>query len=96
MILLFFSETRSAIYDGWKTALPALLVAGCAVGVAALLPSGDGLRLLAGVFTFSAGVLLSRLIHREDVAFVWSAVAGMMRNGPSPIWIGGPGGGGGS
>ena len=77
VILLFFSDTRSTIYDGWKTALPALLVAGGSVGVAALLPRGDGLRLLVGVVTFAAGTLLSRLIHREDVAFAWSAVAGM-------------------
>jgi PST family polysaccharide transporter len=77
VILLFFSQTRSTIYDGWKTALPALLVAACSVGVAALLPYGDGFRLLAGVFTFAAGVMLSRLIHREDLAFAWSALAGM-------------------
>jgi PST family polysaccharide transporter len=77
VILLLFSETRSTIYDGWKTALPALLLAGGSVGVAALVPYGDGLRLLAGVATFAAGTLLSRLIHREDVAFAWSALVGM-------------------
>ncbi len=77
VVLLFFSETRSTIYDGWKTALPALLVAGGSVGVAALLPYGNGLRLLAGVVTFAAGALLGRLIHREDVAFAWSAVVGI-------------------
>jgi PST family polysaccharide transporter len=77
VILLFFRETRSTICDGWKTVLPALLVAGCAIGVAVLLPYGDGLRSLVAVFTFAAGVVLSRLVHREDVAFAWSALAGM-------------------
>ena len=70
VILLFFSETRPTIYDGWRTALPALLVAGCSVGVAAVIPWEYGWRLLVGVLTFTAGVLLSRLIHREDVAFL--------------------------
>ena len=77
VILLFFRETRSTICDGWKTVLPALLVAGCAIGVAVLLPYGDGLRSLVAVFPFAAGVVLSRLVHREDVAFAWSALVGM-------------------
>jgi hypothetical protein len=35
------------------------------------------LRVLAGVGTFILGTLLTGLIHREDVAFAWSAVAGI-------------------
>jgi PST family polysaccharide transporter len=77
VILLFFPNTRATIYDGWKTALPALLIAAAAVRVAALLPYGDVLRVLAGVGTFILGTLLTGLIHREDVAFAWSAVAGI-------------------
>ena len=77
VILLFFPETRPTIYDGWKTALPALLIAAASVWVASLLPFGDLLRVVAGLSAFIVGTLLTGLIHREDVAFAWSAVAGM-------------------
>jgi len=77
VILLFFPETRPTIYDGWKTALPALLIAAASVWIASLLPFGDVLRVVAGLSTFIVGTLLTGLIHREDVAFAWSAVAGM-------------------
>ena len=44
VVLLFFTETRSTINDGWKMALPALLVAGSSVGVTGLVPYGNGPR----------------------------------------------------
>ena len=79
-ILVFFSQTRSTIYDGWKSALSALLIVGGA-GLRRCCPMGMPCECLRG-----SDVLLRKRVTAGQARPLPLVAAGRGTFAPAAVW----------
>ena len=76
--LLAFRSTRSTVLQGLRTALPAAAMALLGVGLVSLTNVSVLIELPVALGVYALGVWSSKLIHRDDLIYIWEALRGAL------------------